>query len=347
MELLLHLTPLDLLIMAEARIALYRLHILKQPDVPETSTGLLSIWKNVREPFLYMRSDHTIPIFNFSKCFDVVIDAEYWRNKDPSFPEDVLVWYTDGSRTDSGTGSGIQGIRPNRGYCFPLRKYATIFQTEIYAILQCTYGNMRRAYRNKRILIFSDSQSALKALNGPKVTSRLVSECLEALSALADLNKVTLIWVPGHRGICGNEQAGKLARQASVTPILGPELALGIPKCMAREAIKNWTENQHLKTWSDTPDCRHVKLFISKPCKRRADDLPRLSRHQLKVAVAFLTGHAPVRERLRIMGLYSGIPSCRFCGMENETASTLYAAARHCLPSAIMFLGNDWLNQKR
>jgi hypothetical protein len=110
MELLLHLTALDLLIMAEARIAFYRLHIIKQPDVPDTSAGLLSIWKNVRERILDMRSDRTIPIFNFSKCIDVVIDAEYWRNKDPSYPEEVLVWYTDGSRTDSGTGSGIQGI---------------------------------------------------------------------------------------------------------------------------------------------------------------------------------------------------------------------------------------------
>jgi hypothetical protein len=89
---------------------------------------------------------------------------------------------------------------------------------------------------------------------------------------------------------------------------------------MAREAIKKWTEHQHLRTWRDTPGCRHGKLFISNPCRKRADDLLRLSRHQLKMAVAFLTWHAPVRERLRIMGLYNGRPSCRFCGMEIETA---------------------------
>jgi hypothetical protein len=99
----------------------------------------------------------TIPIFKFSKYFNVVIDAEYWRNKNPSFPEDVLVWYTDGSRIDSGTGSGIRGIRPNRGYCFPLGKYATVFQTEIYAILQCAYENIIRAYRNSG---FSSSHTA-------------------------------------------------------------------------------------------------------------------------------------------------------------------------------------------
>jgi hypothetical protein len=39
MEVLLNLTPLHLLIMAEARMALYRLHILEQPSVPRTVTG--------------------------------------------------------------------------------------------------------------------------------------------------------------------------------------------------------------------------------------------------------------------------------------------------------------------
>jgi hypothetical protein len=75
-----------------------------------------------------------------------------------------------------------------------------------------------------------------------------------------------------------------------------------------------------LLTWRDTPGCRHVNLFISKPCNKRADDVLRLSRHQLKTAVTFLTGHASVRERLHIMGLYNGDPSCRFCGMETEAA---------------------------
>ena len=120
-------------------------------------------------------------------------------------------------------------------------KFATIFQNEIYAILQCAYENIRRSYKNKRILTCSDSQAALKALSGPKVTSRLVAECLDALFTLASLNEVTLVWVPGHQGILGNEQADKLARQASAMPILVPEPALGIPKCLAREAIKNWT----------------------------------------------------------------------------------------------------------
>ena len=180
MEILLNLTPLDLVILAEARMALYRLHIPKQPANPKAETGLLTIRKNLNDPILDMWADHTIPVYH-SKIFKVIIDWDYWRNKDPVLPEDALIWFIDSSRTNSGTGSGIFGLRPNRSFSIPLGKFATVFQTEIYAILQCA---------------------------------------------------------------CENE-ADKLARQESATPLLSPRSALGIPKCLVREAIKNWTDVQH------------------------------------------------------------------------------------------------------
>jgi hypothetical protein len=77
MEVLLNLTPLDLLIMVEARMALYKLQILKQPTVPKTVSGLLSIWKNVGDPTLDMRSDYTIPVYQHSKIFSAIIDPDY------------------------------------------------------------------------------------------------------------------------------------------------------------------------------------------------------------------------------------------------------------------------------
>jgi hypothetical protein len=110
--------------------------------------------------------------------------------------------------------------------------------------------------------------------------------------------------------------ADKLAKQASDMPLLGPEPALGIPKCLAREAIKSWTEYQHFSTWKVMPGCRHGKRFIGRPCKKRADDLLKLGRHQLKMEVAVLTGHAAVRGHLRTMGLFNGEPSCRIFRMD-------------------------------
>jgi hypothetical protein len=38
------------------------------------------------------------------------------------------------------------------------------------------------------------------------------------------------------------------------------------------------------------------------------------------MVVAFLTGHAPVKKHLNIMGLFDGDPNCRFCKLETETA---------------------------
>jgi hypothetical protein len=115
--------------------------------------------------------------------------------------------------------------------------------------------------------------------------------------------------VPGQCGIPGNEEADKLARQALAMLLLGPEPALGIPRFSARESIKNWTEYQYYIAWKDLPGHSHGKLFIGRPYKKRAEDLLKLSRHALKIAVAILTGHAPV----------DWDPTCRFYRMEIET----------------------------
>jgi hypothetical protein len=89
----------------------------------------------VSDPILDMWLDHTIPFYYYSKTFKVIIDQDYWRIEDPEFPEDALIWYTDGSSAYSGTGSGICGLRPNSSLSFPLGYFVTVFQTEIYAIL--------------------------------------------------------------------------------------------------------------------------------------------------------------------------------------------------------------------
>jgi hypothetical protein len=50
--------------------------------------------------------DYIMPVYHYTKTFMVIIDHEYWKNKDAVFPEDAVFWFTDGSRADSGTGAG-------------------------------------------------------------------------------------------------------------------------------------------------------------------------------------------------------------------------------------------------
>jgi hypothetical protein len=98
-----------------------------------------------------------------------------------------------------------------------------------------------------------------------------------------------------------------------------PEPALRIPRCSAREAIRAWTMKQHFCSWRVLTGHRHGKLFISRPCRKRADDLLKLCKHQLKMVVAILTEHAPARKHLRTMSLFEGDPTSRFCRKEAET----------------------------
>jgi hypothetical protein len=86
-----------------------------------------------------------------------------------------------------------------------------------------------------------------------------------------------------------------------------------------REAIKNWTEEQHTRAWKELPGLRHSKLFTNKPCKVRTESLLKLNRSQLRMITAVYTGHAHVRGHLFIIGLFEEDPNCRCCGMETET----------------------------
>ena len=138
---------------------------------------------------------------------------------------------------EEGSGAGLCLDGSSREMHIPLGKHSTVFQAEITAIQACALENRAAGYRGKRICICSDSQAALNALDRGKINSRLVRDCRDALQDLADLNEVTLIWVPGHRGIAGNERADKLARKGSGIPLLGPEPAVGITGCQVKAEI--------------------------------------------------------------------------------------------------------------
>jgi len=128
--------------------------------------------------------------------------------------------------------------------------------------------------------------------------------------------------------------------QASAMPLLGPEPALGIPKCSAGEAIKNWTEVQHHNARRDLPGLRHGKLFIGRPCKKRSDYLLKLRMHRLKMVIAIFTGHAPLRGTCILWACLMEIQPADSAGWRLKQYSISFVAARRWFDSAIMSLGS-------
>ena len=85
-----------------------------------------------------------------------------------------LVWFTDGSRMKAGTRAGACRQSVGRKLSISLGRYATVFQSEIHAILACAHEIQLHGRPEKYVSICSHSQMALKALQAARTTSPLV-----------------------------------------------------------------------------------------------------------------------------------------------------------------------------
>jgi hypothetical protein len=193
-----------------------------------------------------------------------------------------------------------------------------VIQAEVYAIKACFKENLDRNYRNRNICILSDSQAALKALDKHQINSKLVCDCYQTLMELANHNRVELVWVPRHEGITVNEIADHLARTGSERPFIGPEPACGISMGVAKKAIRDWMTMSHKKYWESLTRLRQAKGLIWGPSAKRAKELLKLNRNELRWVVGLFTGHCHLNRHLFKFGL-SDSPSCERC--QDETAT--------------------------
>lgn len=301
MEVILDLPPLHIAVVTSARLAILRIassSVTRSGRAKERDSSSLATCAYALE----LPRDRVPPVFCPERRFEVVLSNKRdFCETTVSLKDHTIKWYTDGSKISCGTGAGVYG--PRTKYHVAMGKNATIYQAELFALDQCLQMNLDRNYRSRDIAIMSDSQAALRSLTSFVITSKMALECRTKLNELSRLNKVTLVWVPGHIGISGNEAADQLAKRGASSPFIGPEPFCGVGGNFVSGLIKDQAYRDAQEQWDALPGLRQSKALLGNYQKKRSRRLLNLSRGKLRIATGFLSEHCNLRGRMQKLGL--------------------------------------------
>ena len=315
LEALLNLPPIHIYVQKEAAMTAFRdaNRLQLKPGNFKGHLEIFELFSNQMESNKI--SDIMTVRHNFELPFEVIIpERSEWLSG--NLENQAIVFYTDGSRKEGKVGIGVTG--PGIRLSKALGSTPFIFQAEIHAIELCVDKCLKRGdLRGKHIHIASDSQAALKALKSSTMTSKLVYDCLNLIKQLATRCTVTLVWVPGHMGIEGNEIADELAKKGSEGQFIGPEPYCGYGLSNFKMSLKTW-ENQrkkdHLQGLSANSHSRHLIDYSEK----RTYEFLQLNKNELSALTSLLTGHCGLKAHLFRIGKTQDA-LCRLCMEEDET----------------------------
>lgn len=144
--------------------------------------------------------------------------------------KDYLCFYTDGSKSISEKTAGCATVCPSNQIkqSWKINEEATIFSIEAFAIFLTLDYIVKN--NHKKVAIFSDSLSVLKSISAPNpinIKSYIIYLIRNRLATLETLHyEITLIWIPAHLGLEGNEIADEAAKLASES---APPLNIDLP----------------------------------------------------------------------------------------------------------------------
>ena len=285
---------------------------------PSLDKGHTTIRNLINMDEIRMPSDQMKPVVMLDDKFEWVIpDREEWLGEVRLYPRtDGINCYTDGSKKDGLAGAGFFCESFHLNGSIQMGSIATVNQAEVYAISRLCNNEVWKDRVEETIYIYSDSQSAIEAIGSNLVKSKTVFKCKQRLNELGSRNKVSLIWVPGHEGIHGNEKSDELARTGAENSFIGPEPKLGITVNTRKHLVKKWLRNEHVRAWTSYNGARHSKVFCGIPSEETGQQLLSLCRTDVKRVVEVVTNHCSLNEYLFKIG-YASSPKC-LCNRGNE-----------------------------
>ena len=111
--------------------------------------------------------------------------------------------YTDGSKVDEKVAAAaVSSVAPNSPFSCRLRDHCSIYTAELQAILFALKQVYQSKEKENKLMIFSDSLSALQMIGNLKTDHPLLIQIQELLRKInADKKEIVFVWVPRHIGI--------------------------------------------------------------------------------------------------------------------------------------------------
>ncbi|WP_144077532.1 ribonuclease H family protein, partial [Solemya velum gill symbiont] len=229
--------------------------------------------------------------------------------------------YTDGSKTHDKVASAA--FSSSNTFTARLPNHSSIFTAELYAILMALRTLRSSTYT--KIVIFSDSLSALLAIHHCKIQNPIIIDVLDLFTTLYTAGKtIIFVWIPSHIGIPGNDAADLAAKAAIHNDIDQITVPYTDFKPLSHRYIQlfwqgDWSRSTHNKLHTITPQIR--------PLTRS-----NLSRHDQVVISRLRIGHTALTHAHLLK--HEPRPVCIHCSTPLTVAHILlycshYASIRH------------------
>jgi ribonuclease HI len=230
---------------------------------------------------------------------------------------DGLLYYTDGSKCDKGTGAGFAVI--NEGRVLRTKKlkmahYCSVFQAELIAIKEALEDVTRTKDHVATVNVFTDSQASLVTIRDQNTNNKIAKNIQELATKIKETKgvQINFNWLKGHNENTGNELADLLAKEASVSktrihydnvPISFIKLHLTKEASLHSRNLLGRGLSVQTKQWLHEANDMALEAVLT---------YPRIS--------SFITGHGPFRAHLnKIFG--SLTPICDLCNLNEPQTS--------------------------
>ena len=330
MEVLLNFRPIDILLQETALKSYHRMKRngnwrVQIAEITDSESHAVILRRLANEiPIILEQSDVLKERKYIESKFTTTIKTRDEIPKKVKFiprSDDGVNCFTDGSKTDQGTGCGyiFKGKQPrdiHRG-SKGLNPHNSVFQAEVFAIGEAAREMNEAGYTGKSIMIHVDSQAAIKAVGNYLIKSKLIESTKISLNRLCEENRVEITWIPAHVGHLGNEFADRLAKKG--TEMRGDQIVdLPYSNNVFYKAISDWGKSKHQTRWSNATDYRQTRMMCPSVRNNIWKYLKGMSRKNIMIATQILTGHTTLRYHLYKMKIEPS-PTCQQCNLDSET----------------------------